>query len=52
MGQASMTMKERMQLLESTAKKVEEGQEVVVRRASKSPTQRDGGGDAAGFTAP
>jgi hypothetical protein len=41
-GQASMTMQERMRLLESTAKKLDEGQEVVVRGAAKSPTQKDG----------
>jgi len=52
MGQVSLTMQERMRLLESTTKKAQEGQEVVVRGASKSPKQRDGGGDAAGCTVP
>jgi len=52
MGQVSLTMQERMQLLQSTTKKAENGQEVAVRGASKSPTQRDDGGDAAGFTVP
>ena len=51
-GQVSLTMQERMQLLQSTTKKAENGQDVVVRGASKSPTQRDDGGDAAGFTVP
>ena len=41
-----------MQLLESTTKKAEEGQEVVMRGASKSPKQRDEGGGVAGFSVP
>lgn len=45
-GQMSLTMQERMRLLESTTKKAEEGQEVLV----KSPTKEEEG-DVAGFMA-